>query len=183
MCLLKTFVTTLVICNWRRTRHRVHNKSYACYVVCAVYRVLCAMRYVLCAWQWAAAQGSGCVPAQTQDDLATLPVATCHLGIWKPLVTVDRRLNPSCAILGISDPNCAKLGVQVAFAFAFILSATMKATLALLTNVITLVATVTTADECHNVCADVKKVVSFKSGCSPFRNSLPRPKVRARRSL
>lgn len=38
------------------------------------------------------------------------------------------------------------------------------------------------ADECHNICADVKKGVNFKSGCSAFRNSLPRPKVRHPRS-
>lgn len=35
----------------------------------------------------------------------------------------------------------------------------------------------TIADECHIICADVKRSVPFKSACSAFRNSLPRPKV------
>ncbi|CAM9889244.1 unnamed protein product [Scytosiphon promiscuus] len=39
------------------------------------------------------------------------------------------------------------------------------------------VVVVTIADECHNICADVKKGVSFKSACSAFRSSLPKPKV------
>lgn len=53
----------------------------------------------------------------------------------------------------------------------------MKAGLVISINVILWVAGVATADECYELCADVKNSVSFKSGCSPFRNSLPRPKV------
>ncbi|CAM9095800.1 unnamed protein product [Ectocarpus fasciculatus] len=52
----------------------------------------------------------------------------------------------------------------------------MKAPLVFTINVI-LSVTATSADECHDICADVKKSVGFKAGCSEFRNSLPRPKV------
>ena len=58
----------------------------------------------------------------------------------------------------------------------------MKAGLVIGVNMI-LSAGIATADECHNLCADVKNSVSFKSGCSPFRNSLPRPKVSVLRRL
>lgn len=54
----------------------------------------------------------------------------------------------------------------------------MKASLVLAANVALSLVRVGLADECHNICADVKKGVSSKSGCSAFRNSLPRPKVR-----
>ncbi|CAN0177924.1 unnamed protein product [Ectocarpus sp. 4 AP-2014] len=52
----------------------------------------------------------------------------------------------------------------------------MKAPLVFTINVI-LSVTATSADECHDICADVKKRVGFKAGCSEFRNSLPRPMV------
>lgn len=53
----------------------------------------------------------------------------------------------------------------------------MKATVVLTAGVILSASTVVKADECHNICADVKKGISYKAGCSPFRNSLPKPKV------
>ena len=40
------------------------------------------------------------------------------------------------------------------------------------------IASGTIDDECRNVCTDVKRAASFKTGCSAFRNSLPKPKVR-----
>lgn len=60
----------------------------------------------------------------------------------------------------------------------------MKATLVLAANVVlSLVGLrVGLADECHNICADVQNGVHVKSGCSAFRNALPRPKVRRPRS-
>eukprot|EP00904_Undaria_pinnatifida_P000723 jgi/Undpi1/10651/HiC_scaffold_29.g13101.m1 len=53
----------------------------------------------------------------------------------------------------------------------------MKTGLVIAGGVILSTAGAATADECHSLCAAVKNDVSFKSGCSPFRNSLPRPKV------
>eukprot|EP00752_Nemacystus_decipiens_P002123 g2026.t1 len=52
-----------------------------------------------------------------------------------------------------------------------------QAMLVLVASVAFLLARLALADECHDICADVKKVVNCKAGCSAFRNSLPRPKV------
>ncbi|CAM9466084.1 unnamed protein product [Hapterophycus canaliculatus] len=56
----------------------------------------------------------------------------------------------------------------------------MRNLLLLVVSLIVSVGVGTLADECHNICADVKKGVSFKSACSAFRSSLPKPKVSSR---
>lgn len=54
----------------------------------------------------------------------------------------------------------------------------MKAVLVIVVNVLVSAAKLAIADECHDACTDVKNAVNAKSSCRPFRNSLPRPKVR-----
>lgn len=106
----------------------------------------------------------------TQRDLSPPPS-------WKPPRFVTAHFFFDQKIQGRLETSrwCYLPGASI---FVAHFSLNMKAPLVFTINVIlSVTATATSADECNNICVDVKKSVGFKAGCSEFRNSLPRPKV------
>lgn len=59
----------------------------------------------------------------------------------------------------------------------------MRSNIAVPVLIVLLAAIAAVADECHIICADVKRSINAKSACSAFRNSLPRPKVSPRPTM